>query len=124
MQKIFLLALAGSLGTLARYFAAELAQKTIAGHLPTSTAIVNVVGCLLFGICWALMEGRFTISADTRLIIFVGFFGAFTTFSAFIFETGRFLDDSQWFYSISNMLMQNFAGLLFLIAGIRIGKLI
>jgi CrcB protein len=59
-----------------------------------------------------------------RMIIFVGFFGAFTTFSSFIFETGQLLDESQWLWAAGNVLFQNVIGLTCVLTGLAVGKLI
>jgi CrcB protein len=122
LQKMLWLGLAGALGTLSRYGLAGLVQKFTGGSFPWGTATVNIVGCLLFGILWAATETRVSVSGQMRMIIFVGFFGAFTTFSTFIFETGQLLDQSQWFRCAGNMLLQNVTGLGSLLGGLMVGR--
>ena len=121
-QKFIYLGLAGAAGTISRYLFSGFVQKLSSTSFPLGTATVNIIGCLLFGLLWAFMENR--LSSQTRTIIFVGFFGAFTTFSSFIFETSNLLDESQWFFASINIIMQNILGLVCVLAGLAIGKLI
>ncbi len=124
VQKIIYLALAGAAGTLARYWLGGLVQRSIAADFPFGTAAVNIIGCLLFGLLWALTENRLSVSGQMRTIIFIGFFGGFTTFSSFAFETAQMLDDSQWLWASGNLILQNVLGLVGMIAGLAIGKYI
>ena len=121
-QKLLLLALAGALGTLSRYWISGVIQRLTATEFPLGTVAVNVIGCLLFGLLWSFMETRLSISGQTRIVIFVGFFGAFTTFSSFAFETSQLLDESQWLWASVNILLQNSIGIAGIIAGLAIGK--
>jgi CrcB protein len=123
-QKLFYLGLAGAAGTIARYWLSGIVQKSIAAEFPFGTAAVNIVGCLLFGLFWAFTENRLSISPQTRMIIFVGFFGAFTTFSSFMFESSQLLDESQWLWASGNIVLQNVLGLICVVTGLAIGKLI
>jgi fluoride exporter len=124
VQKIIYLALAGAAGTLVRYWFGGLVQRSIAADFPFGTASVNIIGCLLFGLLWALTENRLTISGQMRTIIFIGFFGGFTTFSSFAFETAQMLDESQWLWASANVVLQNVLGLVGMVAGLAIGKYI
>ncbi|MFA5424632.1 MAG: fluoride efflux transporter CrcB [Phycisphaerae bacterium] len=121
-SKILFLCLAGAAGTLSRYALSGLVQRSINSEFPIGTAAVNIIGCLLFGLLWALTENRITISGQFRIIIFVGFFGAFTTFSTFMYETARLADDSQYLWAAANFLVQNVIGFVCLITGLAIGK--
>ena len=125
LQKLFLIALAGALGTLARYGLSGLVHHVAKGSFfPWGTFVVNVVGCLAFGVLWAVMTARLSIDGDVRAIVLVGFMGAFTTFSSFVFDTGQLLEDSQWFLAAGNVLMQNVVGLLALFAGLALGRFV
>ena len=118
---IFLIALAGAVGTLCRYGVAVLVHKS-GGPLVLSTLIVNVLGCFLFGLFFSLADGRWAISSQTRLIVLTGFMGAFTTFSTFAFETGQFMRDNHFGWAASNLLGQNVLGILFLLCGFAVGR--
>ena len=122
--KLILLALAGSIGTLARYFLGGAVQRLTGGAFPWGTFAVNMTGTLLFGLVWSLAEDRLVISSEARTIILVGFMGAFTTFSSFMFETGELMRDSQWALAFGNIALQNLTGILFLFIGFAIGRLI
>ncbi len=124
LQKIIYLALAGAAGTLTRYWLSGFVQKNISIGFPFGTAAVNILGCLVFGLLWAVFENRLSISGQMRIIIFVGFFGAFTTFSSVMFETAQLLDESQWLWASGNILLQNALGLIGMLAGLVIGKYI
>ena len=124
LQKIIYLALAGAAGTVARYWLGGLAQRNISAEFPFGTAAVNIIGCLAFGLLWAVIENRLSVSGQMRTVIFIGFFGAFTTFSSFAFETAQMLDDSQWLWASANIILQNVLGLIGMIAGLAIGKYI
>jgi CrcB protein len=83
-------AVGGSLGSLARLgvtsgIHAALGPKW--GALwPWGTLTVNLLGCLGFGVAYSLLRINFAHSSALRFVILTGFFGGFTTFSAFAFE--------------------------------------
>ncbi|MCB2228421.1 MAG: fluoride efflux transporter CrcB [Desulfarculaceae bacterium] len=117
MTKLLWIALAGSLGTLARYGLGGLMQRLLPWPFPWGTLTVNLVGSFLFGLVWALAAERSIISAEARIIVLGGFMGAFTTFSTFMFETGELLRDSQYMLAAGNLVLQNVAGIIAVFAG-------
>ncbi len=123
LQKILLLALAGAFGTITRYALAGVVQKMSGHSFPWGTMAVNILGCFIAGLIWSLIEGRINISGELRIIIFVGFFGAFTTFSTFILESGELFRNSQYMLAMINIGMQNIFGLAAMFAGVMLGRL-
>lgn len=123
-QKLLLLALAGSLGTLARYGMGGLVQRWAGVSFPWGTLAVNATGCFLFGLFWVLGSERFILGPDVRLIILIGFMGAFTTFSTFASESGQLLADSEWLLAAGNILLQNILGIAMFFFGSAVGRLI
>ena len=122
--KLSLLAAAGALGTLARFGLDGLVQWLCGSAFPWGTFAINMLGCFLYGLIWALAEDRLRISGELRFILLTGFMGAFTTFSTFIFETVKQLEDSQWWYAAGNVSGQLAAGLAFLFLGLSLGRLL
>lgn len=121
-QKVVLVALAGAVGTLMRYALAGAVQRVAPATFPYGTLVVNVVGCLLFGLVWSLAEERLVISSETRTILLVGFMGAFTTFSTYAFETAALLRDAEWATAAGNLLAQNVVGIAALLLGLALGR--
>lgn len=122
MAKLAWLAGAGALGTLARYGVGGVVQRAVGGAFPWGTLVVNALGCLLFGLVWALAEERLVIAGETRVILLVGFMGAFTTFSTFAFETSAMLRDAEWSFALANLLSQNVLGIACFFAGLALGR--
>ncbi len=124
VQKLFWLALAGALGTLARYGVAGTAQRVFGGEFPWGTLAANLAGCFLAGLFWSVAESRLSISGQMRTIVLMGFMGAFTTFSAFMLETSELLRDAQWSWALGNIALQNILGLILFFIGLGIGRFI
>ncbi len=111
LQKILLIALAGALGTLARFGLGGLIQRWTSPTFPYGTVVINLTGCFLFGLIWALALERYALSSQSRSILLIGFMGAFTTFSTYVAETGNLLADAQWTAAAVNVTLQNIGGL-------------
>ncbi|GAB4337201.1 MAG: fluoride efflux transporter CrcB [Candidatus Abyssubacteria bacterium] len=124
LHRIMWLALAGAAGTLARYALAGWVHRVNGSYFPWGTLAVNAAGCFLAGFLWAVFEHRWQVSGETRTIILVGFFGAFTTFSAFILESGELFRAAEWFAAVKNITFQNGLGFLALFAGTVLGRLL
>jgi len=123
-QKLAWLALAGALGTLARFGLSGVVQKWSGASFPWGTFLVNAGGCLLFGFVWQLAEGRRMISSDARLIGLTGFLGAFTTFSTFAFDSTQMIRESQWLALAGNLLGQNALGIVCVVLGMALGRML
>lgn len=92
MKNILLVGLGGFIGSVARYkLAGWVLHHTIQQKFPFSTFAINVTGCLLAGILAGLVEKHDLFNADTRILLFTGLLGGFTTFSAFGLETAYLL---------------------------------
>ena len=124
MSKIALIALAGALGTVCRYWLSGLTYDILGKDFPWGTWTVNILGCFLFGLVWILAEERGFLSAQARILILTGFMGAFTTFSTFIFESGGLASDAQWMRFALNVGGQNLVGLVALYLGASLGRFI
>jgi len=118
MQRLMMVAVAGALGTLARYGLGGAVERAAGGDYPWGTLAVNVLGCFLFGLVWSLANERLVISRETQIILLGGFMGAFTTFSTFIFDTHGLMQDARWLLATGNVLIQTLVGMGSLFLGI------
>jgi len=124
IQKLSWLALAGALGTVARYGLAGVVYRLNTGPFPWGTIAVNITGCFLAGFLWTLFEHRWPVTGEVRTAVLVGFLGAFTTFSTLILETGEMLRLAEWMNAAGNITFQNVLGIAALFAGLAIGRII
>ena len=121
-QKLLWIAIAGACGTLARYGLSGIVHRWFGSDFPWGTVIVNVIGCFVFGIVWALAGEKGVVSAEARVVILVGFMGAFTTFSTFISETGQLMSDSALLIGLANVALQLTAGIGVFFLGLTLGR--
>jgi fluoride exporter len=124
LHKLVLLAVAGALGTLARYGLSGLVHRGGGTLFPWGTLAVNVLGCFLAGLLWSLFESRWPVTSETRTVVLVGFMGAFTTFSAYILETGAMVQSAEWLPALGNIALQNGLGFAALFTGAALARLL
>jgi CrcB protein len=125
MLKIAIIGMGGCLGAILRYLVAggvhTLAKTT---SFPVGTMTVNVVGCLLIGIGGGLIENRQFFSPEWRAFLFVGILGSFTTFSTFGLETFNLAKEGQWLASFGNVGISLVVGLVAVLAGHMLSRLL
>ena len=121
-MKIFLIALFGAIGTLARYGLQGVVQIRMGGAFPYGTLLINLSGCFLLGLIGQLTLNRMLISSDMRMAVSVGLLGGFTTFSSFGWETAKMLEDGEWLRASAYVSASVVAGLLLSVAGIRLAN--
>jgi fluoride exporter len=106
------IAVGGALGSLARYLLAGAVHRVVSPYFPYGTFVVNVVGCLAFGLIFGIFEQRFTPGPTMRAFLLVGVLGGFTTFSSFTFETFQLLRDGEMLLAGVNAVGQVIIGLV------------
>ena len=87
MQKYLLIAAGGALGSMARYLVGSTVSDRLEGRLPYGTLIVNLTACLIIGFTSTYLGRRVDLNPAWRYFIPVGFIGAYSTFSAYEWET-------------------------------------
>jgi CrcB protein len=90
---------------------------------PIGTLAVNILGCFLIGLLHGLAESRDLIGTDTRIFLFIGVLGGFTTFSTFGFESLALLKDGEFFKTSANILLHVIVGLSAVWIGDTLGRL-
>ncbi|MCK9295471.1 MAG: fluoride efflux transporter CrcB [Desulfobulbaceae bacterium] len=124
MMKIFLVMIGGSLGALSRYGVGLLAVKLFGGRFPWGTLIVNLTGCFLIGLAFALAErGLGIMTPNARLFFVTGYLGALTTFSTFAMETVNSVRAETHFVTVANFFANNLIGAALVFLGLWLGRL-
>ena len=120
-MKMLLVAMGGAVGSMARYqIGAMVLARTETWAFPLGTFIVNVLGCLIAGILIGVAEYRDFLTLEMRLLIFTGFLGGFTTFSAFGVETVALIERGQYALAATYVLSSVVVGLGALLAAVKI----
>jgi CrcB protein len=127
--QIGLVAFGSSLGGLARWGATAGAARLFGTAFPWGTFLINVSGSLFLGWFTTVLSDRLLLSAgswlrpdDLRLMVAVGFTGAFTTFSTFEYESHSLLRDGDGLAGISYIFASVFLGLLAVRFGILLAR--
>jgi CrcB protein len=120
--RLILIALFGAVGTLARYGLQGLVQARTGGTFPYGTLLVNLTGCFFLGLIAQFTMNRMVISPDWRMVIAVGFFGGYTTFSSFGWETAKMMETGEWARASLYVGASVAAGLFLSVAGIRLAN--
>jgi fluoride exporter len=88
MPAILLVGLGGAAGSILRYMVGIGVHRLVpATAFPYGILSVNLLGSFLIGLLGGLAETRALFSPATRLALFTGFLGGFTTFSTFTYDT-------------------------------------
>jgi len=104
----------GAVGSLARWFVyAALANFQWAAVFPYATLLVNISGSFGIGLLAAMLsdEGLLSAPPSIRTLIMAGFFGGFTTFSAFSLQTLDLVRSNAWLEAWLNVLLSITLGL-------------
>ena len=117
MQKTILIALAGLVGTVLRYWLSGLMARQYGETFPWGTMAVNLIGCFVTGIVFFITEERLLLPPTIRTVVLIGLLGGFTTFSAYGLQTFTLLRDGEFVLAVLNVVTSNVLGLLMVWAG-------
>ncbi len=122
MANIFIIGIGGFLGAISRYGVALWIGQRWGRSFPLGTFAINVSGSFLIGLLMSLFTERFMVNPQWRLMLVVGFLGAYTTFSTFEYETGTLMKDGEWLIAGLNVILSVFVGFAALKLGETIAK--
>lgn len=120
MIKILIVGLGGFIGSVFRYLLGNWVSRLLNNpEFPYGTLTVNILGCLVIGFLGGIVNLRQGFTPETRLFLFVGILGGFTTFSSFGYETFLLLNNGKIFTAGINIVAQVFIGLAAVWIGYR-----
>ena len=123
MSRLFLVGLAGFVGTIGRYWLSEVVARRYGETFPLGTLAVNLIGCFLVGLLFYLFNERFTVDPTVRMIVMIGF-GGFTTFSSFGLHTFTLLQDGEFGLATLNLMASNVIGLALVWVGHTVARVL
>jgi len=123
-MNILVIGIGGFVGAVSRYSLALWISQRWGRSFPLGTFVINVSGSFLIGLLMTLMAERFTENPQWRLLLVVGFLGAYTTFSTFEYETGTLLKDGEVTFAMLNVILSVVVGFIALKLGEALAKMI
>jgi CrcB protein len=109
LQKYFLIAVGGALGSMARYWVGSVVANRMGTKFPYGTFVINITACVIIGFSLTLLARRADINPAWRFLVPVGFIGAYSTFSTYEWETLSTLRSGAFFlaslYAVSSLIL-------------------
>jgi fluoride exporter len=122
VKTLLIIMAGGGLGAASRYAVNLLTLRLLGPFFPWGTLVVNLAGCFLAGLVYAIAQRAQLLSFEMRLFLIPGFLGALTTFSAFAFETVNLGRASGVWLPLANILANMIGCLLLAGLGIWLGS--
>ena len=114
------IAVMGAAGAVLRYvLGMQIGRLNL--RFPLGTFIINITGSMFLG-WFSTWVARHNVSDTTRLAIGVGFVGAYTTFSTFMFESNKLAEEGARLEAIVYILTSLIVGLIAVRAGVVMGR--
>jgi CrcB protein len=124
VRDFLVISIGAIVGANARYLLSRYAAKTLGPVFPYGTLVINVTGSVIVGFFMVWTAERVLIDPRWRLLLVVGFCGAFTTFSSYAFETMAYFEQGQWLLMLTNILTNNLLCLAAALAGMALARVL
>lgn len=121
---LFLVGGGSCVGGISRYLLQQFVQDRFPTSIPLGTLAVNIVGCFMIGIVYALANRGNILTPQMRLLLATGFCGGFTTFSSFAYENVSMVLDREFYFPTVYIVLSVLFGFGAVHAGILLTKLI
>ncbi|CAN1212533.1 fluoride efflux transporter CrcB [Tumidithrix helvetica PCC 7403] len=95
MRQIFIVFLGGGFGSVSRFLLSKTISRQFELTFPLGTFFVNILGCFLIGVIYALVA-KYRLSPALSLLLATGFCGGFTTFSSFAYENNSLFESGDY----------------------------
>jgi CrcB protein len=122
LSSILIISLGAIFGANARYFMSRYAAKLLGPTFPYGTLMINVIGSAIVGFFMIWTTERVLIDPRWRLLVVVGFCGAFTTFSSYAYESMAYFEQGQWHLLLTNIFSNNLLCLVGAVAGMALAR--
>ena len=123
-NNFLLISLGAIFGANARYWLSRFAIREWGTGFPYGTLIINVLGSLVVGFFMIWTTERVLADPRWRLLVVVGFCGAFTTFSSYAFESMSLFDRGQSFLALANVIGSNLLCLAAALGGMALARVL
>jgi len=95
LKTLSIVGIGGAIGSILRYLVTDLVEtRFVPSTFPYGTLIVNVSGCFVIGLIYALSE-KLNITPEWRAFLATGICGGYTTFSAFSYQSVNLIQTGQ-----------------------------
>lgn len=106
MLDMLLIFVGAGCGGVFRYWISNVSYWFFGRQFPYGTLIVNVSGCFLMGLLFALLIERFNgAGPQLRSLLLIGLLGGYTTFSSFSIETLNLFENGAPLAGVANILL-------------------
>jgi len=122
MERIIVIAAGGALGALSRYGLSTLMNELTGRPSVLGTLIANLTGALLLGLLLGFAQERAELPVFWRTAGGIGFLGAYTTFSTFMFESADRLENGEVVFVFAYVAASIILGLALAFAGLLAGR--
>jgi fluoride exporter len=113
--------LGGGLGSSLRYGIYLLFKNTTSLY-PVGTFLANLVGCLLIGVLFGVLQKLNLLKSEIHFFFIVGFTGGLTTFSSFAIENVHLFREQTFLQPLIYTFGSLIIGVLMVIAGLWLSK--
>ena len=124
-----LVAFGGALGSLVRWGVAIAFSRWFGTAFPWGTFFINLSGSFFLGWFTTVLAELFLVNGDgwiraddLRLMVAVGFTGAYTTFSTFEYESNQLVQDGDGLKGLTYIFASLFLGLVAVRLGIMLAR--
>ena len=124
MIDVLWISLGAIVGANLRYFVSTWAMNVLSPSLPLGTLIINTTGSFILGYFLVWTSERVLVDPHWRLLVAIGFCGAYTTFSSYSFETLKLIEGGHYSIAIVNFMANNLLALLAVLGGAVLARVV
>ena len=107
----------GFFGTIVRYLLSMLIQSYLGKSWPYDILIINITGAFVLAFITTLADASVLIGPTRRLLINVGFLGAYTTFSSLALGDVLLFANGRWLLALLYLVLSIAGGIIAVLLG-------